>query len=348
MKNFSKNILPYIFILFSTFVGIRIVNVFLMIDDRPKGISKDSTRKYPELKKTLNVIHEEDYDINSKSGKTVIIVADSFGRGTKCGNMKNIAGCMTKYGGFHTVNLSESGKGPATYLRKLSDYIFIQRSINPDNSGERIHFILYSNDVALNEGMCDFIRERNLDSNTYSQQEKENLRDSCNKKFPENLAINHKLGMSNITKIKKILRIVFGTYSFNLFYETVMQLQIRFNLIENIGRISYINNWKISSPERRVVADIIVEAYQYCKKNNCNIIFSTFPNVENINKNSTVYRGYLSFIDYMNLNHSIQINDGYTPFFEKGIKNASYSLTDVHSNCNGYKIYSDWLIKLNK
>ena len=45
----------------------------------------------------------------------------------------------------------------------------------------------------------------------------------------------------------------------------------------------------------------------------------------------------------MNRKYSIIINDGYKPFIDKGILSAKYSLTNIHSNCEGYKIFALWL-----
>ena len=49
----------------------------------------------------------------------------------------------------------------------------------------------------------------------------------------------------------------------------------------------------------------------------------------------------------MNKNYDMTIHNGYLPFFEKGIKVARYSLTDVHSNCSGYKLFATWLLSLD-
>ena len=48
----------------------------------------------------------------------------------------------------------------------------------------------------------------------------------------------------------------------------------------------------------------------------------------------------------MENNLNIKIHDGYEPFISKKIKNASYSLTDTHSNCDGYELYANWLVNL--
>ena len=83
------------------------------------------------------------------------------------------------------------------------------------------------------------------------------------------------------------------------------------------------------------------------KKENCEVKYAIFPNVENINRNSRIYKSFLNFQIYINKNYNINVNNGYLPFFKKGIKVARYSLTDVHSNCYGYKLFATWLLRLN-
>ena len=81
---------------------------------------------------------------------------------------------------------------------------------------------------------------------------------------------------------------------------------------------------------------------------NCNIIFTIFPNVENLRTSSLIYKRYNYFAEYLQNNKSIIINNGYIPFIEKGIKSSTYSLTDMHSSCKGYELYAKWLLNLRK
>ncbi len=46
-------------------------------------------------------------------------------------------------------------------------------------------------------------------------------------------------------------------------------------------------------------------------------------------------------------NYQIKVFNGYEPFFMKSIKRSTYSLSDAHSNCEGYEIYANWLLNLN-
>ena len=95
-----------------------------------------------------------------------------------------------------------------------------------------------------------------------------------------------------------------------------------------------------------LLAEVLNEMVNTCKVYNCNLLITTFPNVENLSPDSEIRLSLLSFSKFMKNNHSIKIHDGYEPFISNKIKNASYSLTDVHSNCEGYQLYANWLADL--
>ena len=145
-----------------------------------------------------------------------------------------------------------------------------------------------------------------------------------------------------------IIKNTFGKYSNALLRESIMKLQVAMNLNSDIGRVSYIKKWRNTSAERTALSEVIFASENFCKRYNCNIIFSIFPNVEDINTSSMLYKGYLEFINYIQEDFGITINNGYIPFLEKGIINASYSILDVHSNCDGYELFANWLISLEK
>ncbi len=342
MKSKYKNLIHFFCVFFSIFLGIRAINLFLYFNDRPVGKHVVSKRYFPIQDKSIRVVHNEDYKINTKGQNSRIIVGDSFGEGEKCGNSNNIAGCLIKKDGLHVVNLSETGTGPALYLKKLKDYIKIQRFIYPNTSGEKIHFILYSNDIVIDKDMCVFINENRNKFNNLSVEEKEYIKNYCTS---ENF---NKRKKNNTTNIQIIIKNIFGNYSNALLRESIMKLQVAMNLNSDIGRVSYIKKWRSRSPERTALSKVILASENFCKKNNCNIIFSIFPNVEDINKSSMLYKGYLTFIKYIQEDFGITINNGYIPFLEKGISNSSYSISDVHSNCDGYELFANWLISLEK
>ena len=54
----------------------------------------------------------------------------------------------------------------------------------------------------------------------------------------------------------------------------------------------------------------------------------------------------LSFTNRIKKSYGINIYDGYEPFISNKVLNASYSLTDKHSNCEGYQLYANWLVDL--
>ena len=114
-----------------------------------------------------------------------------------------------------------------------------------------------------------------------------------------------------------IIKNIFGKYSNALLRESIMKLQVAMNLNSDIGRVSYIKKWRNTSAERTALSEVIFASENFCKRYTCNIIFSIFPNVEDINTSSMLYKGYLEFINYIQEDFGITINNGYIPFLEK-------------------------------
>ena len=75
-------------------------------------------------------------------------------------------------------------------------------------------------------------------------------------------------------------------------------------------------------------------------------MLTTIPNVENLSPKSKVRSAMLSFSNFMKKKYSLKIHDGYEPFISNKVLNASYSLTDIHLNCEGVQLYANWLVSL--
>ena len=95
-----------------------------------------------------------------------------------------------------------------------------------------------------------------------------------------------------------------------------------------------------------MLAEVLNEMNNICKVNNCKLIISSFPNVENLSPNSKVRYSLLSFSNFMEKKYRFKIHDGYEPFISNNVRNASYSMSDIHSNCEGYKLYANWIVDL--
>ena len=125
------------------------------------------------------------------------------------------------------------------------------------------------------------------------------------------------------------------------------QLSLKILKDASIGRTGYIPIWKNNNAgELILLAEVLNEMNNICKVNNCKLLITTFPNVENLSPNSKVRSSMLSFSNFMQKNYSLKIHDGYVPFISNKVLNASYSLTDIHSNCEGYQLYANWLVAL--
>ena len=152
---------------------------------------------------------------------------------------------------------------------------------------------------------------------------------------------NFKLPFRN--QIKNAL----GSYSYLFIREMIAQLSLQVLNNASIGRAGYIPIWKKNnSGELILLAEVLNEMNNICKVHNCKLLITTFPNVENLSSNSKVRSAMLSFSNFIKKNYSLKIHDGYEPFIFNKVLNATYSLTDIHSNCEGYQLYANWLVSL--
>ena len=326
----------------SVLIGTRVINEFLKFNDKPQGEYNYSYRDLSTGEK-LRVSHESNYDIDSSGEDTIIFISDSFGEGAKCGNAKNIAGCLENTSSKKVVNLSKSGTPPAFYLKQLKKYLANSRKLRPTINGETVIISLYSNDIVLEKDNCNYLNDNfKTISHNIGKTQLGYLKDKCKSILEMNTSEYSKVKNFSLP-ISGILVNTIGSYSYTLLRELVAQATLRFNLDTTIGRAGYIPKWGASdSPERSLVLEILKDIKSTCDLYNCNAMFATFPNVENLEEDSVVRKSLISFSDYAKKNNLVVL-DGYTPFLAKGIKNASYSLTDIHSDCDGYKTYAEWL-----
>jgi hypothetical protein len=327
---------------FSILIGVRVVNEFLKFNDKPQGEYSYSYRDLSTGEK-LRVSHERNYDINSSGKDTIIFVSDSFGEGAKCGNDKNIAGCLRNTSGKKVVNLSKGGTPPGFYLKQLKKYLSNSRKLNPTVNDETVIISLYSNDIVLEKDNCNYFND-NFEKISLSMDKMQlsYLKEKCKSILAMTASEYNKIQNFSLP-VSGILRTTIGNYSYTLLRELVAQATLRFNLDTTIGRAGYIPKWGAhDSPERSLILEILKDIKATCDLYKCNVMFATFPNVEQLEEDSAVRKSLISFSDHAKKDNLV-ILDGYAPFLEKGIKNASYSLTDIHSDCNGYSIYAEWL-----
>lgn len=365
-KHETRDIVISIFLTFiSVLIGIRIFNEFLRFNDRYSYQFESSYRKIAN--KDFLVSHPEDFDIKSTGEDTILLIGDSFGQGIKCGNSNNISGCLSNFNpDKKVVNLSLAGTSPGFYFNQLKTYINSQRG-NENISGEKVHIILYSNDIVIDQNYCEYYesKQSQIDS-LINEKGLLILKEKCLKREdsekPHTLDINNEIIKDGIipnqfkradafkVPFRKPIMKLIGKYSFLFFREIAAQLYVKIShsttSVANkaIGRAGYIPKWaKNDSAENIILQEILFDMTNFCKEKNCDLKISTFPNVENLSKESNVREAQLKFIDDIFSKYKILINDGYVPFLDKGILKATYSLTDIHSNCRGYEIYAEWL-----
>ncbi len=341
-------IINFLLAFFSVFVGLRIINTFIAFQNMPRE-SFTAYRKTFSNNETIIINHHESFDIKSKGKNTILLIGDSFGVGWKCGNLKNIAGCLKRLSGKHVVNLSREGATPAHYLKSLKNYIDVQRKNNKNIYGETVHIVLYSNDILVDEEACNY-----LDSNeklNLENSERNLLISMCSNKKSDFYLNQINIGTTNNFWIifrngSQLIKFLFGKHVYSLFEEIIGRV-ILLNDIKTLGRAGYADKWRKQTAEAKLVANIINDIKNYCEAKKCYPIFTFFPNVEDLNKKSKIYNSYIIFQKYMLNNFQITVLNGYEPFLQKSIKRSTYSLSDAHSNCNGYEIYAKWLLNIN-
>ena len=346
-KKIAEKIFTIGLIAFSSLIGIRLVNEYLKYDDRPKGIFSSSSRVLSDGSK-LYVAHPQNYNISTSGKDTVVFVSDSFGQGIKCGNSNNISGCLSRLNpDKKIINLSKGGTTPAFYLKQIKTYILNQRDDKKNISGETVIVSLYSNDIVLDPEYCDYFNTRRFKFETLMNQ-KEFNRVSAKCDYLLSLSIKEYNEVKNFKlPFRDQISKVIGVYSYRLLREILAQLSLRILNDASIGRAGYVPIWKNNNAgESILLAEILNEMKNICKVYNCKLLITTFPNVEDLSPNSKVRLSLLSFSNFMKEKYSVKIHDGYQPFISNQILNASYSLTDIHSNCEGYQLYANWLVNL--
>ena len=325
--------------------GFRLADLYLMYDNRAQGELISSERVTLEDNSKLWVIHPKQYSINSKGSSTYVLVGDSMGVGSKCANNKNIAGCLRDLSEKHIVNLSEPGVTPATYLKKTKQYINLQRDMNSQIKGDEVVFVvLTANDILFDKEKCNYYFANQFKLDKLNIREKEYISNSCAKIMTKswvNISNNDKnLGL------KSIFKPIIGSNSARVLQGGIGSLALAFDLPTS-GRSSYAKKWGTLSPELKLNAFILADMKNFCISQNCNVIFTFFPNVEDISKDSKIYSSVQFFSSYMKKKFGIYIHNGYSPFLNKGIRRATYSLSNGHGSCEAYKIYANWLINLS-
>ena len=122
IQELRRKLVPLGLIIFSSLLGLRLINEYLKFNDRTKYEFESSSRLLKNGSK-INVSHPQDFDISTTGKNTIIFISDSFGEGRKCGNSNNIAGCLSKLNpDKKVINLSFGGTTPAYYLKQIKNW----------------------------------------------------------------------------------------------------------------------------------------------------------------------------------------------------------------------------------
>ena len=207
-------------------------------------------------------------------------------------------------------------------------------------NGEKVFVSLYSNDIDLDSDYCNyyFTNIERID-NLLTKKQIDNLNKSCD-------LITRKNSISKKNYQKIIFIHLIGEYNYYLFREMALRFLVNMRNNFNVGRLKYVNFWSDFESTNNILAlEVINSINKVCEKYECDVSFASFPNVENLSEDSIIRNSHIKFSNHLQNKYDIKIRDGYIPFLDQQISNSTFSLTDFHSSCEGYKIYSEWLIK---
>ena len=112
-------------------------------------------------------------------------------------------------------------------------------------------------------------------------------------------------------------------------------------------RTEYRSRWTdFKSDENKWIFSSLKTIKKIVESKGAKIIFTYYPNTNNISNNDNRHFQWLSFIKYANAKHNIKILDPY-PYFINNSEDKSmvWSLTDKHPNCDAHKLMAEFIFQ---
>jgi len=326
MSRIKKKILEISLISGSILISLIIFEFFLELENKSKPVKQTVVEINGYNYRFLNDekipgVFEKINDENE-----IFIIGDSFVEGSVCAADKKNFPC---YLDKKTQNLSEvlnlgiGGLNPVDYV----DFVNKLKM----SSKDKVILVLYDNDIHLNKRNCDQIKRQSENFDIF-------LPDFCEHK---NL---NKMDKSNISIIQKINNKIKKYKTVQLIKETVFQVPF---LQSKFYRTEYRGHWAdFNSEENKWIFSSLRTIKQIVESKGAKIIFTYYPNTNNISNNDNRHFQWLSFIKYANIKHNIKILDPY-PYFINNAEDKSmvWSLTDKHPNCDAHKLMAEFIFQ---
>ena len=322
-----KNKISEIFIIsVSILISLIIFEFFLILENKSKPVVRTSVQingyEYQFIKdeKIPNVFKK----INNEN--EIFVIGDSFVEGIVCAADKKNFPCHLekKTQKLNDVlNLGIGGKNPVDYV----DFVDNLKM----SSKDKVILVLYDNDIHLTKRNCDQIKSQLKNFNIF-------LPDFCkNKKL-------NKIDKSNRSIIQKINNKIKNYKTFQIIKETVFQIPF---LQSKFYRTEYRNRWTdFNSDENKWMISSLKIIKQIVESKGASIIFTYYPNTNNISDDDNRHLQWLNFINYANIKHNLKILDPYPYFIENSInKSMVWSLTDKHPNCDAHKLMAEFIFQ---
>ena len=314
-----------ILILGSCVIGLVLFEIFLVQENKFKPVERIFVdihgTSYPFLKTETT---ESPIQISPNS-RDLLILGDSFTEGVVCAkDNANFPSHLSKMmsSEVKVINLGVGGLNNADYVDFL-DYF--------DTSNDDLALVtLYDNDIHVSPKNCDQIKRQAEKYNVY---------------VPNFCTANTKIiDKSNQSLLQKLNNSIKHFKIVQLLKESAFQIPL---LKKYFYRSEYRNNWNdFDSEENKWLRSTLRVMKQQMTRGGGSIVFTYYPNTNQISDTDIRHKIWLRFIEYVRENEGIEILDPYPYFIKNALqKSMVWSLTDKHPNCAAHEIMAKFLVQ---
>ena len=310
-------------ILVSCAIGLMLFEIILEFENKSKPVERIFVdihgKSYPFLKSGSTASPLE----ISANTREFLVLGDSFTEGVVCAqDNANFPSHLSKMNSseIKVVNLGVGGKNNADYVDFLAHFNVSQ--------GDVALVTLYDNDIHISQNNCNQIVRQAENYNVY-------VPNFCSGDKPFSNASNKSLLQKINNRVKQFKTI-------QLLKESAMQITA---LQKYFYRNDYRNRWNdFDAEENKWLRSTLHVMRHQMNRNGGTVIFTYYPNTNNITDNDARHEIWMHFIKYMRENEGIDILDPYPHFIKYAPhKTMVWSLTDKHPNCAAHKIMADFL-----
>ena len=323
MSWIKNTILNSALVLVSLTIGLVLFEIFLKIDNKYKPVERINVEIYGNSYRFLKSDSTASPLEINKNDREFLVLGDSFTEGVVCA--KDDANFRSHLSKIHNselkvVNLGVGGKNNADYVDFL-DYFHI-------SEGDVAIVTLYDNDIHLSKNNCEQIIRQAENHDVYVPNfcsVDESFVDKSNKSLLQKIN-------NNIKKFKTV----------QLLKESLAQIP---SLQKYFYRNEFRNVWnEFDSEENKWLISTLRVMHQQMISSQGSVIFTYYPNTNNISENDQRHEIWKRFISHVKMNEGIEILDPYPYFIENAPqKGMVWSLTDKHPNCAAHKIMAEFL-----